>query len=96
MNAKEYLITCAMEECAELAKELAKANRFGLDNRYPVDGPSASEKIAREFADLTAVVRMLEDHGWIANTSSPSAIEAKKKKVAKYMRRSQEAGMLQD
>jgi len=31
----EYLLTCLMEECAEVQKAATKALRFGLDDRGP-------------------------------------------------------------
>ena len=35
MNEVEHLLTCLMEECAEIQKSTAKAMRFGLDENVP-------------------------------------------------------------
>lgn len=45
------------EEAAELSKEAMKALRFGIENRYPAEGPTNAQKMAAEFSDLqTALV----------------------------------------
>lgn len=40
------------EEASEVIKEAMKALRFGVNNRYPADGPTNAEKIVAEFRDL--------------------------------------------
>lgn len=46
----------ATEEAAELQKEVAKALRFGIENRYPAEGPTNAEKIRAELDDLHAAL----------------------------------------
>ena len=62
MNVKEHLLTCLAEECSEVAKEVSKALRFGLNDKYPKDPDQRtnSQRIVDELNDLVAVVKMLE------------------------------------
>ena len=84
MNKTEHLLTCLIEECAEIQKAATKALRFGLDDHAP-DGPINSESIAHELTDLLAVIEMLEDEKIIPTLRKPQEIRAKKDKVIKYM-----------
>ena len=84
MNKREHLLTCLIEECAEIQKTATKALRFGLDDHAP-DGPLNSESIAHEIADLLAIVEMLEDEKIIPVLRTPKAVQSKKDKVIKYM-----------
>lgn len=53
MRAEQQVhLVRAAEEASELIKEVAKALRFGIDNRYPADGPTNAEKIVAEFCDI--------------------------------------------
>jgi len=89
MNRTEHLLTCAAEECNEIAQRVSKALRFGLDDMQVGQGLSNAERIVQEFRDLQAVMEMLEDEFivepcvWIRDVQ---AIEEKKAKVEKYLR----------
>ena len=95
MNKTEHLLTCLIEECAEIQKSAAKALRFGLDDHAP-DGPviTNSDSIAAECIDLLAVIEMLQDENIIPATNTPQAIQAKKDKVTKYMEYAKNRGTL--
>ena len=97
MNKTEHLLTCLIEECAEIQKSAAKALRFGLDDHAP-DGPiiTNSDSIAAECIDLLAVIEMLEDAKIIPTIKNPRAIQAKKEKVTKYMEYAKNRGTLID
>jgi hypothetical protein len=85
-----------MEECAEIQKEAAKALRFGLDDHAPdAPGVSNADGIARECADLLAVIEMLEERNIIPTLGAPELIQKKKDKVQKYMKYAQERGTLE-
>lgn len=64
---KQVALSRVAEEAAELTKEAMKALRFGLENRYPPDGPTNAEKIVAEFED---VARALADAGLLVPTPS--------------------------
>ena len=84
MNKTEHLLTCLIEECAEVQKAAAKALRFGLDDTSP-DGVTNREGIANERIDLLAVLEMLEEEGIIPPLEAHQSTRPKKDKVTKYM-----------
>jgi NTP pyrophosphatase (non-canonical NTP hydrolase) len=69
MDEIEHLLVCLAEECGEVAKEVCKALRFGLDDQVTRDphgprgtnGPTNREKIVAELNDLLGVVAMLRE-----------------------------------
>ena len=95
MNKTEHLLTCLIEECAEIQKSAAKALRFGLDDHAP-DTPDVtnSDDIAAECNDLLAIIEMLQDANIIPTIQNPQAIQAKKDKVTKYMEYAKNRGTL--
>lgn len=94
MNIQEYLLTCLSEEAAELIQVVGKAQRFGLDDNYFDESPR--EALERELNDLLGVIELMNENddvditGWISRDS----IEAKKKKVKKFMKYSENKGLL--
>ena len=97
MNKTEHLLTCLIEECAEIQKAAAKALRFGLDDHAP-DGPEItnSMSIAYECADLLAIIEMLESENIIPPPMKPQLIQMKKDKIVKYMGYAKERGTISD
>ena len=96
MNKTEHLLTCLMEECAEIQKAAAKALRFGLDDHAP-DEPEVTngENIAFECIDLFAVIEMLEEMGVIPQLPKSELVMQKKDKVLKYMKYAEERGTIE-
>ena len=92
MNKVEYLLTCLIEECAEIQKAATKALRFGLNDQYKDTTPA--QDISRECCDLIAVIEMLEEEGIIEKTGTIRAIEQKKVRVNHYMEYAIERGTL--
>lgn len=66
--ALQVHLSRAAEEASELVKEAMKALRFGLQNRYPADGPTNAEKIVAEFRDIESA---LVDAGLIGRAVLP-------------------------
>jgi len=98
MNPTEHLLTCLGEEGAEIAQQVSKINRFGIDDRNVLDptGPTNRDRLLEEINDLIAVVFMLADAGvlpkdWI----DPDAQQKKTAKVKKFMNYAARVGALQ-
>ena len=56
------LQTCMIEEAAEVAKVMSKAQRFGLED-YPAEKPDEITnrvKLAKEVGDLYAILDMIQ------------------------------------
>jgi len=92
MNRNEHLLVILMEECTELAHATSKALRFGKGSMY--DGISNSQKMLNEYNDILAVVEMLEKDGVVDMYEDADRIEAKKKKIARFLRDSKRIGTL--
>jgi NTP pyrophosphatase (non-canonical NTP hydrolase) len=97
MNKTEHLLTCLIEECAEVQKAAAKALRFGLDDHHP-DLPALTnaDEIAHEFVDMLAIIEMLRDENIIPALKLEQTTQAKKDKVLKYMAYAKERGTLSE
>lgn len=99
MNFKEHLLVLLMEEAAEVAKETAKALRFGLEDRSVLnpDGPTNRERMVDELNDLMGVVAMLEEHAIVpVDWFSPIKQKAKREKVMQFMLYAQSVGALHE
>lgn len=105
MNRHEHLMTIAMEECAEVAQRISKANRFGMEqiqedaDDAPQENPERltnRERIMREFYDLRAVLRMLGLDAWDTSEHARRCEALKLIKVERYLQRSMRCGTLQE
>lgn len=100
MTETEYLLVSLMEECAEMQQAIAKMLRFGPQDRYPTpEAPTTLEKLQGETIDAAAVIELLESRGLkIIRTDDgvELAIQAKKDKVAKYMKYAHVRGTIGD
>ena len=98
MNTQEHLLQILAEECNELAVEISKAQRFGLEHRKTFDDIVNSEKIVYEFNDLLATFKLLEEYGVIHNNDDvmKKQIIDKIKKVKHHMEYSKKLGKLED
>jgi NTP pyrophosphatase (non-canonical NTP hydrolase) len=96
MNQTEHLLTCLMEECAEVAQRASKALRFGVTETQPGQSSTNAQRIEYELCDLIAVAEMLRDAGVIdlRPDYDCKAKELKKEKVRKFMKYAQECGTL--
>lgn len=99
MNRTEYLLVGLSEECSEVAKEISKALRFGLDDCNPNAMPSEvgitnSQKITQEIADFIGSSEMLFLEGIIKRPNILD-IEKKKDKIKKYIKYAESRGTLQ-
>ena len=94
MTREEHLLVILSEECAEVTQEVSKALRFGLDEKKPSQNNTNRERIASEFNDLYAVVVMLINEGTLKESDllNLDAIDAKQRKVEKYLNYSKDVG----
>ena len=89
MNSEEYLLIVAMEESAELAQEISKGLRFGMDNYHPdaINQMPNTYRIIHEFYQLQSVIRRLQETGTLPSVSGDMAANLwsdKTNKVERY------------
>ncbi len=96
MNKAEHLLTCLIEECAEVQKAATKALRFGLTDGSPNRTTTNAKDIAQELLEVVAITELLEENGIIERPKAISAIEQKKAKIHTYMDYAAHTGTLTD
>ena len=83
MTETEYVLTCIMEEAAELQQVCSKAIRFGLKSCHPQQpGINNIELVARELDDLNAVASILRDMKLLRDPKLPRMVD--KIEMVKY------------
>jgi len=101
MTKTQHLLCKIAEEAAEVGQMAMKCQQFGLDEVWEdnPDGPSTNiERLRAELIDLIAVKHMLAE---AFDTSSKagdmiSAVNKKQEKVRRYLKYSQELGMVEE
>lgn len=99
MNRREHLLVCLGEECNEVAKEVSKALRFGLDDVNPNEpaGGDNRTRILKELLDLWAVTEILQDEGFLPPLGiSSTDVDRKREKIERFMSISRVNGVLTD
>lgn len=101
MNETEYILTVTVEECTEVAKEClelaqrcTKALRFGLTETQPGEMADNEVRLWKEVEDLQGSLEMLVDLRGKGGTTR-AGVDAKKARVRKFMRYSEQLGCLQ-
>lgn len=89
LKRQQQLLIRLAEECSEVSQRVSKALLFGLFETQEGQPLDNSERLNQEIIDLEALIIMLRGEGYI-NPSSIEAIEAKKLKVEKYIKYSDE------
>ncbi len=80
------LLVCLIEECAEIQKDACKALRFGIDD-HPVDRTESNrETIAGELGDLLCVLDLLVENGTLNPDHIDAGMQAKRAKLAQYLK----------
>jgi len=91
MTEKEYLLTCLMEEAAEIQQAASKALRFGVGSNFCPETECTYDNgmaITREMIDLTAVAEMLAQRGILRNLPEfDELLIQKQRKVEYFMRK---------
>jgi hypothetical protein len=98
MTRQQLLLIMLMEECDEVSQRASKALRFGLKEIQEGQDLDNAERICLEFNDLFTIVDMLS-----AEKSLPEdklldifQLDAKKAKVEKWLKHSQDQGVLKN
>jgi NTP pyrophosphatase (non-canonical NTP hydrolase) len=95
MTKIQYLLTCLAEECGEVSQRATKGIRFGLDNIQDGQPLNNAERLVYEFNDMLGVLEMLREEGIeLPDIGDRNQIDLKKEKVRKYMKLSEEKGIL--
>lgn len=96
MNEIEHLLSVVGEEGAEVTQAASKANRFGLMDGYPNTDRTNAGDLLKEFAQLEAVIEMLEERGALTRDPDQHAADkaAKKRKVEQFMAYARDMGTL--
>ena len=99
MNKKEHLLVCLTEECSEVIQVTDKGLRFGTSDGYPDEDVTNAYNIVKEYIEITAVMDMLLDEGFLPQLSNDQVDEifvAKQKRVLEFMDYARSRGTLQD
>jgi len=94
MNRTDHLLDILAEECAEVAKRVSKALRFGLEEVQPGQALTNRQRIMAQVNDLYAALKMLGDDGVIDPNPDQVAVQAKIVQVEKFLVYSAECGRL--
>jgi uncharacterized protein (UPF0210 family) len=94
MTEKEYLLICLIEELSEVQKAITKSLRFGLDDYPPNTDYTNDIHIINEINDVYALFEMVNSFGIIRTVPNEKKIQKKIKKVKRYMKYSQNKGIL--
>lgn len=98
LTIEQHLLVCLGEEGGEIAKECAKALRFGIDDRnflHP-DGPNNRERIVDELNDLMGVVEFLMRVNTLpADWRDRRKISAKMEKLANCIEYAKQVGTME-
>jgi len=89
-----YLNHCLAEECGEVTQVLGKIGRFGLYDTPNADQENNFIRLRSEMQDIVAVYEMFCSAIGESPELSEKGIHDKKVRVQKYMRYSQEQGIL--
>lgn len=86
MNKAEHLLTCLIEECAEVQQAATKALRFGLDDGHPEGTATNEQDLMKEISHFTAVAELLQEENILTLPMfSGPEYNAKKERVRAYM-----------
>lgn len=88
-----HLLLCLMEECAEVAMEASKAQRFGLRNKHKSQASTPEKRLDFELNDLYVIVECLRKQG-VKLFDCPAKKLDKYKRLDHALKYSRKRGML--
>ncbi|MEQ0217785.1 hypothetical protein ABLV18_27155 [Klebsiella sp. CN_Kp114] len=92
MTETQYLLDILSEECNEIAVRASKAIRFGLDEIQPGQTLTNAQRLALELDDLYGAIELLNEKNPGTYIPNRNNIDAKKDKVFKFMKYSEQCG----
>ena len=95
MTVLNHLLASLVEECCEVGQRTTKAQRFGILETQPGKSLNNAARIDLEMSDLVAVHTMLVGMGALRGVNM-RAMEAKRRKVLKYLRHAHNEGQISD
>lgn len=95
MTENEHRLNLLAEECIEVAHQVHKALRFGLDHTDPKQDLTNREIITVEYHDILAVLNMLEIFGILNLKIDPNRLKIKKEKIEEFIRLSKHLGTIE-
>lgn len=96
MTEQEHLLTCLMEECAEIQQRVSKALRFGLYEIQPEQEYTNKRRIMLELYDLLGVIEMLQERKTLDMFLEREHVHAKKEKVLHFLEYAREQKAIND
>ncbi len=91
ITIEAFLLTCLIEECAEIIQRATKALHFGLAEVQPGQPDNNQERLQDEYLDLAATVHHLRRRG-VDLRPSLGAVSARMPKIAEKLKYAQECG----
>lgn len=98
MALRQFYLTKLIEECQEVAQRAAKSQQFGAEEVQTGQTLNNRQRLTGELNDLLVVVHILKDLYEINYTTANDfvlSMTAKKEKLSKYLKYSQELGMVE-
>lgn len=96
MTRQEYLLWLLAEECSEVAQRASKMSRFGSHEIQPGQVLDNTDRLILELVDLIGVLDKMVDEKMIPeNFAGEELVEVKRKKIDKYMKYSEQLGILE-
>ena len=98
MSLRQFYLLKLAEECNEVAQRCSKQMQFGRDEIEPGQNLTNEERLRNEINDLMAVVDILEnirEVNFMQPENMEEIAEAKREKIAKYLKYSQELGQVE-
>ena len=95
MNLEQFLLTKLAEECVEVAQRALKAQQFGMLEKQPGQDKTNSERLEEEFTDLIVVWSLVNDVSGLDFLPDPNKMGAKMAKIDKYLKYSQDLGLVE-
>lgn len=92
MTETQYLLDVLSEECNEVAVRASKAIRFGLEEIQPGQELTNAQRLALELDDLYGAIELLNEKHPGTYIPNRDNINAKKVKVAKFIKYSEQCG----